>query len=829
MSSDSSNPPSPRGVRPQNAGFHNSGMAPPGDSQSYFQQQPVQAPIVRQPIGFSSHAPSVGTVPTYAAGAPGAQVPQFHPGQGMSIDQPSQEHRKRRKHKDKDKLKAKPSRDRAPVDDSNYSTPIPYASPAPNASTPFLQPPAFRIPAYNHTPQVQSTAGAHPPPPPSGSYLPDHASESSSIRNKGSGTKSRSHRPEARMPAPSHSMNSQPPDSRSFQQNEFNEAYQRQAEHHSGNQPGYNAPPSASDAHQRSRSHRPREHRSNSTASNAPPQQYTAPSSSYAPQGMSPTSAEPPSRPKAVLRILTVLIEDKRFPEEEGQLAEVRVSLRPGDDPEDGYWADAREIAEELQSGPARIDGPAKVYTMRGKYRQYFLRVTADGVTDCQSSNLKVSKDRTLEVFVEHNPAALSGPPQYATPPPTVPTSVDGYSPSRSEFGNVEVASIPRKRRHSASSRSSVASALRTQAQVITEEHASHRSSPFTNRAPSLMPSQDPPLSPTPVASHDSPISESSIASPRLPASVSQQLSAFTTVFDQAGSRASSGSQHGSPMSTGSSLASPIPASPPLPEIRSSHPSQTPFTGHQSVHSMREQTASPISLPGPSSSKKARGPSGEPSARSADGGGSNHWGSRGSSTGSSTTTPATSGFAQFAQPVTFGAPSLVGPSQITASFTGRASPSSPSVSSPRRNIDQDVWLSLRDVFKKEPQFETFVTSKSQQVPLVDMLRDQYAYIKSKLDKYLDKPIPVTFNEPGGKYTRAQILKAFNMPEYYADVIPEMLALASYYGPNGSRGEDPEIVRRLTEKPKSSTSQSAKECLNLMRIHHEKQLEAHPDA
>ena len=86
----------------------------------------------------------------------------------------------------------------------------------------------------------------------------------------------------------------------------------------------------------------------------------------------------------------------------------------------DGYWADAKEVCDELQMGPSRIDGksfgvvalfgligfvrvgPAKVYTMRGKYKQYFLRVTSEGGNDCTPANLKVTRDRTMDVFVEH-------------------------------------------------------------------------------------------------------------------------------------------------------------------------------------------------------------------------------------------------------------------------------------------------------------------------------------------------------------------------------------------------------------------------------------------
>lgn len=45
--------------------------------------------------------------------------------------------------------------------------------------------------------------------------------------------------------------------------------------------------------------------------------------------------------------------------------------------------------------------GPARVYTMRGKYRQFFLRVHDDESNEVYPANLSVSEERTLEVVVE--------------------------------------------------------------------------------------------------------------------------------------------------------------------------------------------------------------------------------------------------------------------------------------------------------------------------------------------------------------------------------------------------------------------------------------------
>lgn len=55
--------------------------------------------------------------------------------------------------------------------------------------------------------------------------------------------------------------------------------------------------------------------------------------------------------------MVTLLMEDVRSGVADPQLAEVKVPLRVASDPEDGFWADAADICDALQSGPSRIDG----------------------------------------------------------------------------------------------------------------------------------------------------------------------------------------------------------------------------------------------------------------------------------------------------------------------------------------------------------------------------------------------------------------------------------------------------------------------------------------
>ncbi|KAG6375451.1 hypothetical protein JVT61DRAFT_3009 [Boletus reticuloceps] len=115
-------------------------------------------------------------------------------------------------------------------------------------------------------------------------------------------------------------------------------------------------------------------------------------------------SASPGVGSARPLRMVTLLIEDMRGGVSDPQLAEVRVPLKVADDPDDGFWADAAEV-------------PAKVYTMRGRFRQFFMRVDQFDQLQVQSAHIGVSKQRTLNVFVE------APVPQGQLPRPRVPPS----------------------------------------------------------------------------------------------------------------------------------------------------------------------------------------------------------------------------------------------------------------------------------------------------------------------------------------------------------------------------------------------------------------------
>ncbi|KAF8893958.1 hypothetical protein BD779DRAFT_1504467 [Infundibulicybe gibba] len=123
------------------------------------------------------------------------------------------------------------------------------------------------------------------------------------------------------------------------------------------------------------------------------------------------------------LRMVTILMQDIRSGMTDHQLAEVKIPLRSADDPSEGFWADAKELCDKLQTSPSRIDGPARVYTLRGKYRQFFLRVSADNQDECISANIIISSERTLDVVIEDClTEPLPASPSGALPsPPRIP------------------------------------------------------------------------------------------------------------------------------------------------------------------------------------------------------------------------------------------------------------------------------------------------------------------------------------------------------------------------------------------------------------------------
>ncbi|KAH6913960.1 hypothetical protein BKA70DRAFT_1259989 [Coprinopsis sp. MPI-PUGE-AT-0042] len=135
-------------------------------------------------------------------------------------------------------------------------------------------------------------------------------------------------------------------------------------------------------------------------------------------------------------RMVTILAEDVRSGEADHQLIEVKVPIRPAEIPEDGFWANTMDIVGQWQKSAARVDGPARVYTLRGKYRQVILRVNAANKDTFSSTNVIVKPDRTLEVVIESLPT-----PGLLPPPPAIPESLKSQMGNRQDEGMSDVES----------------------------------------------------------------------------------------------------------------------------------------------------------------------------------------------------------------------------------------------------------------------------------------------------------------------------------------------------------------------------------------------------
>jgi hypothetical protein len=117
----------------------------------------------------------------------------------------------------------------------------------------------------------------------------------------------------------------------------------------------------------------------------------------------SPAPLENPQAPNQPEHIVTIYMDDMR---EEGHtselaLAEIPMPIRfdvgvnawciPGDD-----------LATRLQQTPSRIDGHAKLCTMRGRYKQCFARIVDSSVERSMIPvGLKLGQDKSLQITIE--------------------------------------------------------------------------------------------------------------------------------------------------------------------------------------------------------------------------------------------------------------------------------------------------------------------------------------------------------------------------------------------------------------------------------------------
>ncbi|CAE6357085.1 unnamed protein product [Rhizoctonia solani] len=111
--------------------------------------------------------------------------------------------------------------------------------------------------------------------------------------------------------------------------------------------------------------------------------------------------------------VITVYMEDMRDNSQsvEPTMAEIPMSVRI--DPASNAWCIAgNDLAVRLQQTPSRIDGDAKLCTMRGRYKHCFARIASSEVERYWIPvELKLAQDKSLEITIEPNPAPSTRPP----------------------------------------------------------------------------------------------------------------------------------------------------------------------------------------------------------------------------------------------------------------------------------------------------------------------------------------------------------------------------------------------------------------------------------
>ncbi|CAE6420622.1 unnamed protein product [Rhizoctonia solani] len=110
--------------------------------------------------------------------------------------------------------------------------------------------------------------------------------------------------------------------------------------------------------------------------------------------------------------IITLYMEDVREDRQsiEPTMAEIPMPVRI--DPASNAWCIAgNDLAVRLQQTPSRIDGDAKLCTMRGRYKHCFARISSSEVERYWIPvELKLAQDKSLEITIESNPVPSTRP-----------------------------------------------------------------------------------------------------------------------------------------------------------------------------------------------------------------------------------------------------------------------------------------------------------------------------------------------------------------------------------------------------------------------------------
>ncbi|OSC99363.1 hypothetical protein PYCCODRAFT_1373196 [Trametes coccinea BRFM310] len=170
------------------------------------------------------------------------------------------------------------------------------------------------------------------------------------------------------------------------------------------------------------------------------------------------------------------------------------------------------------------------------------------------------------------------------------------------------------------------------------------------------------------------------------------------------------------------------------------------------------------------------------------------------------------------------------PSLSTVSIAPIATIAAPAslVPSTTSALDNAVGAWIKSIISKEPQWETFVKNRSRVLKMSEQL-EQYKYVQRVMDRFEKSMTPPDLEGAGGvEITKAQVMRAFNLPLSWGEDCTETLVMTTLYGPGGTRCEDPRVCAMLEETPPISTGMQARKYLTLLREVHGQWTIAHPD-
>ncbi|KAI0344583.1 hypothetical protein BDW22DRAFT_1061834 [Trametopsis cervina] len=556
---------------------------------------------------------------------------------------------------------------------------------------------------------------------------------------------------------------------------------------------------------------------------------------------------------KHKLRLVTLLIYDLRLGE--SQLAEVRVPFR---DRGDGrLWADAQDITDALQSGPSRIDGPAKVSTLRGEFKQIFFRVSAGGDVECRPANIQVSDERTIVVSVE-DPNPL-GPPVYpyrmanevlartagastsssSTVPP--PDSAPLPSTDRSSSNNNQVEHESRHRSRSRKRRRMHSGDQHHRPEYMSggyPEHSQPRNSYYSPAHPVEQiprPSSVVSTYQTTPQQAEPPLTESSHSGrgPSSSSSSSGSSADSSSESEAISKRKAPSATLISPLSqTGqlSQIPLPAPRQPPS-QAASPHPYGHASQGSFSSYPSAGGAVPPPRAPSFSEQQEQHPPTGKRARRSPRNASNTHVPSPSmASVGPQSSNavvnnprndPRNGAFANYASPHR---PSASAPSGTSSADTGSSRMPGPSQTQstivpapPQPQLETAVAVHLRSLFANDPAWSEYVEARNNVLSVSQQMK-HLQYVQSKLDLFVGKPVPEGISGSSGKtITKAQVAKAFYQSDAtWADECTEALRLSRLYGPGGQRGADSQAVALFTEPAPISTKIQMGRYLDLLK-------------